>query len=645
MKEIRLSKISIDNFKGCEHLVLDLAGLCTSIYGDNAAGKTTIYDALTWVLFGKDSRGQSSFEIKPLDETGAVRDHAAITCVEAVFLVDGEELALKRTYYEKWSTKRGSADASFDGNTSDFYVDGVPCKKYEFETAVSDVVEEDVFRMLTGVSFFCSDLDWKKRRELLFSVCGTMTDRDVMALDSRFNPLANACGKLSIDGLKKKLQAERKGLSGIRNDIPVRLDECKKTIAELSGMDYEALRTERDQRVAQKSSLEAELVKLENNALVAAKNNELGALRNDTAALENENRAYRQSQERTIHDPRPELTRQKAMLERQIARLESDVTAQESEAQNSQKEVDRCRNSWKAVNATVFAGGTCPTCGQALLADALQGAKDAFQQQKEKNLASIVAESERYKQRSASAKEKVSALTTELSELKVQLEETKKAITDFVPPSIPVVSDLPDYASKRSELDRKVFALDQELLRLSGESRSAQSNLRSKITILMEEIKVIEQSLAKEGVIRFTEERMNVLREDAKSAAEKIESIDSLLFLCEEFTRFQVQCIEESVNSRFHLAKFRLFVEQVNGGLSDCCDVTFNGVPYNSLNNGTKINIGMDVIETLSQHYGVRVPLFVDNAESVTKLYNVGAQVIRLVVSEQDKKVRCEYGA
>lgn len=645
MKEIKLSKISIDNFKGCEHLVLDLAGLCTSIYGDNAAGKTTIYDALTWVLFGKDSRGQSSFEIKPLDETGAVRDHAAITCVEAVFLVDSEELALRRTYFEKWSTKRGSADATFDGNTSDFYVDGVPCKKYEFETAVSDVVDEDAFRMLTNVSFFCSDLDWKKRRELLFSICGTMSDADVMALDSRFEPLAKACGKLGVDGLKKKLQAERKGLSGIRNDVPVRLDECKKTIAELSGMDFEALRTERDQRVAQKSSLEAELVKLENNSLVATKTNELGALRNDVTALEHENRAYRQSQERTFHDPRPELTRQKTMLERQIARLEGAATAQEAEVQSAQREVDRCRETWKTVNATVFSGGTCPTCGQALLEAALQEAKETFQKQKEKNLSNIVAESERYKQRSTSAQDKASALAIELSELKAQLEETLKAITDFVPPSLPVVSDLPDYASKRSEFDRKIFALDQELVRLSGESQSAQSELRSKITVLTEEIKAIEESLAKEGVIRFTEERMNVLRKDAKSAAEKIESIDSLLFLCEEFTRFQVQCIEESVNSRFRLAKFRLFVEQVNGGLSDCCDVTFNGVPYNSLNNGTKINIGMDVIETLSLHYGVRVPLFVDNAESVTKLYDGGTQVIRLVVSEQDKKLRCEYGA
>ena len=59
-----------------------------------------------------------------------------------------------------------------------------------------------------------------------------------------------------------------------------------------------------------------------------------------------------------------------------------------------------------------------------------------------------------------------------------------------------------------------------------------------------------------------------------------------------------------------------------------------------SLNNGMKVNVGIDIINTLSRHYGVTVPLFVDNAEAVTKLESCQAQVIRLVVSENDKELR-----
>ncbi|MEG2120204.1 MAG: recombinase RecF, partial [Pseudoflavonifractor sp.] len=97
-------------------------------------------------------------------------------------------------------------------------------------------------------------------------------------------------------------------------------------------------------------------------------------------------------------------------------------------------------------------------------------------------------------------------------------------------------------------------------------------------------------------------------------------------------------------NGCFKLARFRLFTQQVNGGLADCCEVLYGGVPYNSnLNSGARVNVGIDVISTLSAHYGVSVPLFIDNAESVTELQPLDTQVIRLVVSQKDLKLRCEH--
>ena len=71
--------------------------------------------------------------------------------------------------------------------------------------------------------------------------------------------------------------------------------------------------------------------------------------------------------------------------------------------------------------------------------------------------------------------------------------------------------------------------------------------------------------------------------------------------------------------------------------------MVYDGVPYQALNNGAKINVGIDIINTLSLAYGVRVPLFIDNAESVTRLEETETQTIRLVVSEQDKELRIDY--
>lgn len=124
--------MTLENFKCHEHLEINFGGKSANIYGENAAGKSSIYDGLTWLLFGKDSHGRKDFDIKPLTQEGNVKDHAAITSVEAILSVDGMERKLKRTYYEVWSTKRGSAEATFDGHSSDYFVDDVPCKKNEF---------------------------------------------------------------------------------------------------------------------------------------------------------------------------------------------------------------------------------------------------------------------------------------------------------------------------------------------------------------------------------------------------------------------------------------------------------------------------------------------------------------------------------
>lgn len=73
--------------------------------------------------------GGKEFEVKPLSSAGAVADHNAITAVEAVLQAGGEKLTLRRTLRELWSTKRGGEVESFDGNSSEFFIDGVPCKR------------------------------------------------------------------------------------------------------------------------------------------------------------------------------------------------------------------------------------------------------------------------------------------------------------------------------------------------------------------------------------------------------------------------------------------------------------------------------------------------------------------------------------
>ena len=100
--------------------------------------------------------------------------------------------------------------------------------------------------------------------------------------------------------------------------------------------------------------------------------------------------------------------------------------------------------------------------------------------------------------------------------------------------------------------------------------------------------------------------------------------------------------MEDKINSKFKMARFKLFDVQVNGALAECCETTFNGVPYGNLNNGAKIQVGLDIIRTLQAHYGISCPVWVDNRESIVRLPEMDCQVISLIVSEKDKKLRIE---
>ena len=85
-----------------------------------------------------------------------------------------------------------------------------------------------------------------------------------------------------------------------------------------------------------------------------------------------------------------------------------------------------------------------------------------------------------------------------------------------------------------------------------------------------------------------------------------------------------------------------MFDEQINGGMTETCVCTVDGVPYSDLNNAAKVQAGMDIIGAMAEHYGFYPPVWVDNRESIVRLPEMRQQVISLVVSEPDKELRVE---
>lgn len=643
MNIIKILRLDLENFKCHKHLTLDFDGKNATIYGDNATGKTSIYDALTWLLFGKDSlgNGEKNIEIKPLDSTGAVKDHLAVTAVEATLSVNGAPLSLRRTMKEIWTTKRGSAEATYDGNTSEYYVDGVPCKKNIFADKVSELVSEERFRMLTSVSYFAKDIPWQERRATLFHVAGVQDDAAILRSDERFQPLVDGMGWLSVDDYKKKLLAEKRGYVGAKTEIPARISECMRTIEDVMALDFETARTKISLLTAQKDKLDADLFAIENDTATEKKRMELREWNLQMEALEQENAAYRRSQvQRAELDP-DSLLKEAVKLENQITSKRYALKGYERSIEEVDKQIAACRERWIAVNGESFKGGTCPTCGQTLPAKELQAAKDAFEASKKERLHEIEEAAAARKSSRAQTEERLAELHAEIETLEDNIRELKEK-AQAAKVHVVTVCDMTDFADRKAALTEQIRATSAELASLSEDRIEIKGKLMFELQGVKHALAEQRDILSRESLLDYTKARVETLKEEAQTAAAALDKIEQMLYLIDEYARYKTRFVEESVNGKFRLANFRLFREQANGGVEDRCDVTYLGVPYINVNNGAKINLGIDIINTLSEAYGVSVPLFVDNAESVTKIERSAGQIIRLAVNEKDKELRIE---
>lgn len=641
--DIRLKSLHLENFKCHKNLTIAFEGRDTSIYGDNATGKTSVYDALTWLLFGKDSlgNGEKAIEIKPLGTDGSVLDHEAVTVVEAVLLVDLEELKLTRTFKELWSTKRGSVEASYDGNTSEYSIDGVPCKANAYKAKVAELVDEEKFRLLTSVSYFAATMPWQKRREVLFDLFGGLDDRAIMGMNERFAPLLEAMGKRSLEDTKKVLTQEKKGLTVTRNEVPARISECEKTIEDLAGLDYDGAKAEWEALKDRESALTTELLSIRQNTAVREKQTDLREAQGALTALEAENNLFRREQER--NKPNVAAVEERLASTRKIIRrLELTLEGLDARKGRLDSKIETARNRWKAVNAETYQGeDTCPTCGQKLPEERTQAAREAFEADKRLRLERLVAEANELKASKAEEKGAIRSTTEDLEDARKDAENQEAELAQAKAAAAGIeISDEPGYDEQKAVLEGRIRQAQEDLRKLQADSETASRGIQQRIREVQEEISRCGAILGKRSAYDYAQQRVRELRDSAKVAAESLARVEGLLRLMEEYSRYKADFAEAGVNEHFRLAKFRLFREQANGGTEDRCDVTYDGVPYTGLNNGMKINVGIDIINALSRAYRVAVPLFIDNAESVTNLENCRCQVIRLVVSEQDKELR-----
>jgi hypothetical protein len=135
------------------------------------------------------------------------------------------------------------------------------------------------------------------------------------------------------------------------------------------------------------------------------------------------------------------------------------------------------------------------------------------------------------------------------------------------------------------------------------------------------------------------EERIAKLNAEQKTLSQELANADKLEFQIDKFNKKKMELVEEKINSKFTLVKFKMFEEQLNGGETPTCICLVDGVPFNDVNTAMKVNASLDIINALQYHFGIFAPVFIDGKESVSELIKTDCQIVCLKVDETAQKL------
>ncbi|MBI9093201.1 MAG: hypothetical protein JEZ12_28650 [Desulfobacterium sp.] len=638
MMSIKINSLALQNFKGVTDSTISFDGSSTNIFGDNATGKTTHYDAFLFCLFGKDSQGKADFDIKALD-SGGTPTHNLEHSVEVVLEIDGNPLPLQRIYAERWTKKRGQATTEFTGHTTRYLINQVPAKKKEFEDRIKEVIDESAFRLLTGVKYFNEGLTWQKRRELLLEVCGNVTDQAVIESDEALATLPDILDNRTIEDHKKMILSKRKGINDELAKIPTRIDEVKKSIVEITDFTIGNVAAKISDLEAEKTKLETELADLQNGGEVSKLRVELQEVIAKITEAENAFNKGQRDRANIEQGKVDTLRKNHNTKSNEISTFDTETGKLQSEKLTLEKQVESLRAEWGEVDAKKFEhGGKCPTCGQDTPFDQIEEIEASFNQTK---AAALKAITENGKTKAARISE-LETILTKREFTRKNLASARDKILEDIKVIEAILSSIRKEKADTEKLNLQAADIENKIADINNGSRGAIEDLRVKLTTQAGEISEQNKIILQFESNDKSEDRIVELTTQEKKLAAEFGRLENELYLIEQFTRAKVELLEDKINGKFNVARFKLFTDQINGGLTETCETVLDGVPYGSINSAGRVQVGLDIIQTLQAHYGVSAPVWIDNRESVIELPEIDTQVISLIVNEDDKVLRVE---
>ena len=669
--EIKLNWLSLKNFKGVKEYTLTLNGKNAVIKADNGKGKTTLYDAFLWLLFDKNSDNSAKFSAKPLDESGN-EIHFLETEVEGELTIDGKPLKLKKVMTENWVKPRGQENQEYKGNTTTYFFDEVPVGANEYKAKVGAVVNEDTFKLITNPMYFNTQYkagkltDWQSRRVKLFEICGDLSDDEIIAVTPKLAKLPEVLGGKSVDDRKTIIKSSIKKLNDEIDSISPKINENMRLIPEVA-TDYTATEMELKRLKAELVDIEKELTSAGTLMIDYRQNQQdLFSLKNQ---LENvKSRIYKEANagQQKLVEKKSKLESEKFSNESLIRQHQGNIDSNNITIAANGKERELLLVEWKSLNAELKdwqteqfvepdEDFTCPTCKQSLPAENVEKKiaemRTNFEYQKESQIKQLQQKIETNVAKGKNIAAKTEELKDRNDKDKNIIMEQEKAIKVIdeqltsINAELDKPMEMPNYDTHPEcvGLLQKIQALETEL---NKPIEDTTAEIRQKKQEIQNQIDRCNYILNNRDVAANAQNRINELKQQEKDLSVQKSTLEGHLFLMDEFLRAKTDILSDSINRRFKHVRFKLFNQLQNGGIEECCDtlVNTNGcwVPFSDGNTAGKMNAGLDIIQSLVEFHDVSAPVFIDNAEAVTDIMPVDAQVIKLVkpeiTTEDDRK-------
>lgn len=652
MKKIILKSLALVNFKGVRDFSIAFNDGITTVCGDNGTGKTTLYDAYLWLLFGKDSTGRSDgangFNVKTTGEDGKPiyrLEHS----VTAVLEVDGKEIKLQRSLVEKWQKVNGTTDEVMKDETQYFINDVRTGTKKEYQAEISEIIPEDVFRMITNPYYFTS-LSAETQKDMLLEMVGNIDDEEVAATDPDFLALLDQINGTSLAKWAREIAAKKKACNDALATIPASIETAQKlmpeseewAVLEKQLKEVQDRVKEIDAQIADKSALNDEAYKRK-MALMKQQADKRIKLQDRENTIRMETNAAHNKALSDIQQMENELS----INQKKLDSYRNDKMNVDGKIDELNGKLVEMREQFKAVAKEQFPEPSgdvlvCPTCGEPYKGENLENAiaklRGNFEQSKSKRQKDIQTKGKQYKAEYDKAVEQQTKLTGLIAKLEDDALEIKGNIT-IKKNNIPVAGN----ADEAIANDKECIGLRNDIAEIANQlqvevPQADVSELQSEKADRNAAIAEINKRLGKRAMIERVNKEIADLEEkriannQAKADLEKWEDV---------YLRFQKakdEVLMQRINGLFNVVSFSFVKEQKNGGEKVTCYCTVNGVPYADVNACGKVNAGLDIINAICATKGISAPIFIDNRESFNVIIPTISQIVNLRVSN-DKQL------